>query len=820
MKFVDLKTGNIYNGDIPYIHWFDDNQSTNLIYVKKLCVVDIREELSIELHSDVFKLIDFNRIESSQDVNINHFSYKNLKNLIVEDGVYNSTGFSYKLDNSNLYIHVIYITSSSSVEGEYLEDLYISDEKFTIGASFWSEYEPHKINLSNFGVEISEDVHRALYDTNIHEESVDYITLNRKRKELLMNYWNIIASKGSYRSLYDSLQWFEYGDLVKLKEMWNSNKNHRLLQQEILQVMSPYVKSYMGDYSKTTYFGLYAALNQLHVVDGKIQYEKKINLIDEIVNKDGEVIGALTHAILDESLPDDISMDQIFQIGSDDVLIKDDPYVEEEPEWKEYVDPSDWIRVTYDSYNGIIGEEVPELIKSITRWSAEDLSLKMYLLGNFYETYFMPIHLDLIHSTIEHIVFTNTLKILTHANICRQDYFQALNSFKCNIKDGECFYLENVSCQVNNDTKLGIRWEGQSEYSDIQPIGVDLIINNIDDDNELKTFMTQYYDGIGKIVDFDCELRVDDGDFIKKANIAITCLRSDSKYYRTGSFKLLCAPENDICKPSFKLLFEEHGDYHIALSFETAGNKIYTRNINISILDNSHRTLKVYKVMRNIYPEHENMIKPSDYIFSSFKNQQNNYIHNFVLASDIQNKTGVGFQRLLVYEINDNSSNIPSTLTDNFDIIRQTDRKDENNNSLSNYIYLLSKHFDKDDTDISGVSSDFGILKRDDYVYIPQNHHLEEITGNTLSDYQVTNLDTLMIIPDIKYLKKIEEAQWIVENTSTKHIVKPIEIKYQNRPYIANKDRILEKGFYNIKFRYLLGSDIQEICLDSAFQVI
>ena len=40
MRFVDLNNGYTYNGDYPYIHWFDDNQSTNLVYTKKLCIID------------------------------------------------------------------------------------------------------------------------------------------------------------------------------------------------------------------------------------------------------------------------------------------------------------------------------------------------------------------------------------------------------------------------------------------------------------------------------------------------------------------------------------------------------------------------------------------------------------------------------------------------------------------------------------------------------------------------------------------------------------------------------------------------------------
>ena len=32
IQFVNLQTGNIYDGSQPYIHWFEGQQSTGLIY--------------------------------------------------------------------------------------------------------------------------------------------------------------------------------------------------------------------------------------------------------------------------------------------------------------------------------------------------------------------------------------------------------------------------------------------------------------------------------------------------------------------------------------------------------------------------------------------------------------------------------------------------------------------------------------------------------------------------------------------------------------------------------------------------------------------
>ena len=35
IRFIDANTGNVYNGNMPYIHWFDGKQSIGLNYDKR-----------------------------------------------------------------------------------------------------------------------------------------------------------------------------------------------------------------------------------------------------------------------------------------------------------------------------------------------------------------------------------------------------------------------------------------------------------------------------------------------------------------------------------------------------------------------------------------------------------------------------------------------------------------------------------------------------------------------------------------------------------------------------------------------------------------
>ena len=65
--------------------------------------------------------------------------------------------------------------------------------------------------------------------------------LEKKFKELLVNYWDVIANKGSYKSLINSIKWFEYGDILKLRDEENFG-NIRVLQTQLQKDYSAFEK--------------------------------------------------------------------------------------------------------------------------------------------------------------------------------------------------------------------------------------------------------------------------------------------------------------------------------------------------------------------------------------------------------------------------------------------------------------------------------------------------------------------------------------------------------------------------------------------------
>lgn len=758
IRFVDLNNGAIYNGDAPYIHWFDDEQSTNLNYVKKLCVICDDEYININLsNNNIFTLLNMSVISNVYDENINGFSYKDIERVKTND--INSKGYLYDIESQHVYLHMIYILASCKQEGEYLEDLYINGEKFIIGSSFYDKYEPHKINLSNLGVEIPESVVRAIYDSNVHEDEIDNILLNRKYKELLNEYWNIIANKGSYKSLYNALSWFEYGDLIKIQEFWQNADSYN--QQDIKSYINTRVSDYLSNNKKTTYIGLYLPLQQLcKDKNENIKYPS----IAEVVN--------------------------------------------------------------ISNYNGFIREENPELMDVCTKWTHDDLCLKMYLVGNFFETYFMPIHLDLIHSTVENIVFTNTIKILHEHRINRTDYVNNFFTFKCNVNDGDVFFLENVSTQTGSNTTAGIQWDDSiTTYNDMHILGVEENVSVINNENDIKTFMAQRYNGVGCIVKFKCDVSIDKDDFISQLNIILTNDRNTV----SKKFKLLSSQlqSKDI---EFNILCKNEGDYVINLEFITANQYNYVKVIKFSILDNTSKNIKIYKVKYNTKAEHRDRSKylgVQNYMNSQYRAQNNSKYTTFFIPeymqsiniNDISKIDGIFMHRTIItYGDISAEQVIPDfNIRKNTEVLKKYKYPTD---EVSYTIFILPV-----DTPVDFEPPvDKSILVRNDFVFYPEKHHLEEIaSGNniTLDDYTFSQKDVLMVVPNSKYLKYIEEPEWEFENISRKNRTKPITLKSIQTPFIANVNyKLLDPGFYNVKFRYKLGQSIQEVSLDSAFRIV
>ena len=135
IRFVDLETGNTFDGSDQYIFWFDNEQSTNLIYSKPICFISNNEYVNISIEkNDIYKLINIEPLSTTQ-------KYHNIKELYTDSLVSKGSLFN------TYYVHLIYIVGRSEYDGEYICNFFIDNESFKVGADFYGEDETLRINL-------------------------------------------------------------------------------------------------------------------------------------------------------------------------------------------------------------------------------------------------------------------------------------------------------------------------------------------------------------------------------------------------------------------------------------------------------------------------------------------------------------------------------------------------------------------------------------------------------------------------------------------------------------------------------------------------
>ena len=717
MRFVDLNTGELFDGSKPYIHWIQSEASTGIIYSNRLCVIG-EEKISIKLDSDVFDLM-----------RINSESIQSYKDICVKE--YESIG----LECPGGYAHIIYISCHSDYPGEYHSQLYIGEEEVEIASDFYAENESLYVNLSNFGVELPDDIQKAIYGCNIYECKKDNLLLNRKLKELLSNYWDVIANKGSYKSLINSLKWFEWGDLVKIKEIWKREDfgNISYDTRSLCSVLENKYNDFYNEYSKTTYLSLYVATQELDTDSfGEVKYDTELNPIIKNL------------------------------------------------------------------------QEISNL------WTKDELMLKMCLLGNFYETYFMPIHLDLFHATLENIVFTNSIKICGGSLIDREDYIYNMYEFECNVKDNSEFILSNVSTQTGPDTIFGTQWDNQINYNDVYILGVDDYAtvsyasdNNLIKDNDLKTIWSQLYNGVGSVVNFECKLDLDESDWIQESILIV------NKHKRTTTGKI---------NPKFNLLFTECGKYTIYIQFRTLSGKIFAKQLNITIKDVSNMKLDVYVIKPLSKSEISLVMDKGRDALPSYKQLEPNSLFT---RNSVGNKYEISIPTISSYKTNGIRVNHMLVLNGDFSkdyLINNYYWTDVRGNEVNGFkTVCISKVFDfKPNLIIQNFDYLYGKhVYKEEYTYMPKFHYLELLNGDDEKDYWLKD-SVVVVSAELPCGYDVNGFDWVFTNTSTNE---SWNIDKLQSPMVA-KETLLSKGYYDVKFRYKLGESIHEVTRNSIFRII
>lgn len=542
IRFIDVNTGNVYNGSTPYVHWFEGKQSVGLNYDKQIVFLTDSKCVCIKMNSEVFSLVNEDMLqyyftEEGKPTQQTFFDKKYFDLDVLKTKHISKTGNSENYQDG-YYLYCFNIIAQGKYVGEVTDSFFINGEEFTIGADFYDENEILDINLSNFGLDISNEVQRAIYEKDINEQKPDYVLLNRKLKELLNEYINILANKGSYKSLINSLNWFEYGELTKIYEYWKHTEPNRdyISKRELTQYINQNTQNIINSQTKTTFVGISCALDKIAKNDDKIVYENSI----------------------DES---DVNTNPI----------------------------------------SLINEPNPKLENVGMMWSKEAMSLKMTLLHNFFATYFLPIHLDLIHTTLENIIYTNTIKINSAPLLERFDRFDGINTFKCDLKD--VYYLDNVETYTNLNTPFGYIHNSNldEEDAELDIIGVDLEFFDhtgmASEDDILKAYMLQFYKGIGAVIPFNCVLDIKDniivgGDIIIYKDGEIILTRSTTNIRSSRTFNIDGKTYVD-----FNILLKEIGQYKIQLQFRLAGGENLIKTFDLRVDEENYPSIKLYKIV-------------------------------------------------------------------------------------------------------------------------------------------------------------------------------------------------------------------------------
>ena len=142
------------------------------------------------------------------------------------------------------------ITFSSGEENTYRRKLVITDEctntivaEFTVYAESIEEDERLRVMTQNMGYNVIAADSTVFRDTNLKEALPDFVEINLKRKEIMMEGSNIYPFIGSYKGLINAIKFFGY-DNLKLKEFWknvnaNSPQFGKYIQSNSVDLFSP-----------------------------------------------------------------------------------------------------------------------------------------------------------------------------------------------------------------------------------------------------------------------------------------------------------------------------------------------------------------------------------------------------------------------------------------------------------------------------------------------------------------------------------------------------------------------------------------------------
>lgn len=811
--FVDDR-GNTFNGISPYVHWIEGQLSVGLWYTLKLMILSDSQtiETSSLDENSIYRFIDL----SQADIDDSPLDLADISTTSLI-----STGTEVVVSGTTWYLHQILMVCESDTPGEFLESFSIvsgqSTDRVDVGVDLYEENDILSINLSNKGLDLPISIQKAFLENNINEDLTDFALINRKFKELISNYIDVVDNKGSYKSLFNSLKWFEWGDNAKLFEIWESNGN--FLEKELNPILSNKYKDLLYTYRKTTHLSLIAALQSVTESDDWVDWDNDRNPKLEEVS---------------------------YKWSLDDLMLK-----------------ISVLGAFFERY-------FMPIHLDLKRSSVESLiftnQIKV-LPGTSKDQYNYFDDIGVMDIDMDHTVVLGNLRgvavganTMFKINISPDDY-----DSEDTPESEKTYYKEPVGVQpledIDNiwDANDGgvLRDFNRSFNISFGPHPGNPTYESITDN--VARFFLQLKNGIGVVVPITVTVDLPEGDGLKTE--VITVYRDNQKPVQVIENRLFMSENigtednpRYAARFSFNLVSTQEEKVSFSLALYSLSGHVWTGASSYEAVDVSGSYLDILKV-ENTNNDPSEVGTPVYSNVNDWVNQINNpysvdnknpYVSLYSHAKDLipvftqylpynENLTKPQFNQIVVVE-NElpvgtqtyDTSWVNSYINSRFWIITRAGDESFASDSNPRYIMLIAKsprtRFSSKQEFIEGtqVSLAPANIKRLDMIFIPQLHLYESIEdGKTLEDYCFTNDELLCVYPQLKKTLPIEQVSWKYKNMTT---LEEIELDTPTAvPLVADQTRkLLSPGYWSVTMYYKLSgsSTIHELSKNSAFRIV
>lgn len=233
LKFKILQEGNSNHFFIAYITQdesgdpvvnFLDEIYLNGTITKDIIEVDVNKEFSSNIN--INKTIDKNGYIAKE--------YETKEYSLISGNLIETNSI---LKGQSIIIGCYSKEEKSAAGSLIISDVDESGEENIIAfinlyAEFEGEDERLKVLLNNLGYTLPEEDNFIFNETDINEELTNWILLNEKRKELLLEGHNIKPFIGTYKAVVNAIKFYGYDDL-KLKEYWYDVNTNKLIADDV-----------------------------------------------------------------------------------------------------------------------------------------------------------------------------------------------------------------------------------------------------------------------------------------------------------------------------------------------------------------------------------------------------------------------------------------------------------------------------------------------------------------------------------------------------------------------------------------------------------